>query len=77
MIIKTERATWIPALDDPAEDVTNHGWLDLNGEIWTITNLHQFDDLGGTLDTLTIEKDGETKEIYSYDELETFTFDVY
>jgi len=49
----------------------------LNEEIWTITNLHQFDDLGGTIDTLTIERDGETKEIYSYDELDTFTFDVY
>ena len=75
MIMKKENATWMPAIDESADDVTNHGWLDLNEELWTITKIHSFDDLGATLDTLTIEKDGETKEIYSFDECETFTFD--
>jgi len=72
MIIKTERATWIPQLPDTPD----LGWLDLNGEIWKITNIHSFDDFGCSLDTFTIEKDGVEKEIYSYDEGETFTFDV-
>ena len=74
MIIKTEKATWIPPLDNQ-----RNGWLDLGGEdnIWTITNIHSYADYGTTLDTFTIEKGDETKEIYSYDEGETFTFDVY
>ena len=77
MLVKTENATWIPAVDEPVENVTNYGWLDLGGEIWEITNWHSFDDFGGTHETLTILKDGAEKEIYSYDEGETFTFDTY
>ena len=80
MIMKNENATWLPAIDEPwghLDGNHNHGWLDLDGEIWTITNIHNFDDLGCTLDTLTIEKDGVEKKIYSCDEGETFTYDVY
>ena len=36
-----------------------------------------FDDLVQTIETLTIEKDEETKEIYSFDEGETFTFELH
>ena len=74
MIIKEEKATWLPHWNHQA-----HGWLDLGGSdnIWTITNLHHYDDYGVTLDTFTIEKGGKTKEIYSYDEGETFTYDVH
>mgnify|MGYP001372696951 CR=1 FL=1 len=73
MIIKQEKATWIPQLPDSPD----LGWLRLNGETWTITNIHHYDDYGVTLETFTIEKDGKIKEIYSYDEGETFTFDAY
>jgi len=52
----------------------DHGWLDIDGEILLITNIHSFDDFGQSLDTLTLE-DGQ--EVYSYDEGETFTLDTY
>ena len=73
MIIKTEKATWIPQLPNTPD----LGWISLDDETWTITKIYNFDDFGCTLDTFTIEKDGETKEIYSYDEGETFTFDAH
>jgi hypothetical protein len=74
MIATKENATWIPSTGE----FLHHGWLDLNsnGDIWIILDIHSFDDLGATLDTFTIEKDGEIKEIYSYDEGETFTLDI-
>ena len=77
--MKNENATWLPAIDEPWGDLDgnhNHGWLDLDGEIWTITNIHSYADYGATLDTFTIKKGEESKEIYSYDEGETFTFDI-
>ena len=70
--MKEENATWIPSTGE----FLHHGWLDIDGDIWIITNIHSFDDFGATLDTFTIEKDGEVKEIYSYDEGETFTLDI-
>lgn len=73
MIIENERATWIP----PTGEFNHHGWLRIGKDIWIITNIHSFDDFGATMDTFTIELDGEIKEIYSYDEGETFTFDAY
>jgi len=74
MIMKEENATWIPSTGE----FLHHGWLDLNskGDIWIITKIHHYDDYGVELETFTIEKDGEIKEIYSYDEGETFTFDI-
>lgn len=76
MIMKIENARWIPAIEGTFAS-TKHGWLDIDGEIWKITNWHSFADFGVTVETLTITKDGETKEIYSLDEAETFTFDAY
>ena len=73
MVIKTEETTWIPQLPDSPE----LGWLRLNDETWNITKIYSFDDYGVTMETFTIEKDGETREIYSYDEGETFTFDCW
>jgi hypothetical protein len=73
MIIKEERVNWLPQLPDTPD----LGWLAFDNDgIWKITNIHSFDDFGCSLDTFTIEKDGVEKEIYSYDEGETFTFDV-
>ena len=46
-------------------------------DIWIITKIHSYADYGASIDTFTIERDGEIKEIYSYDEGETFTYDVY
>ena len=82
MIVKTEKATWIPPVEDGTSKPT-HGWLHIDGKIWQITNWHSFADFGATLETLTIQRGNqvelskrETKEIYSYDEGETFTFDI-
>ena len=76
--MKKEKARWIPPLKAAQEAGTNyHGWLDLDGEIWKITKIYSFHDYGATMETFTIKKDGETKEIYSLDEGETFTFDAY
>ena len=74
MIMKQENATWIPSTGE----FLHHGWLDLNsnGDIWIITNIHHYADYGATMETFTIERDGEIKEIYSCDEGETFTFDI-
>ena len=73
MIMKKEKATWLP----PTGEFLNHGWLAFGkDDIWIITNIHSYDDFGATIDTFTIEKDGKTKEIYSLDEGETFTFDI-
>ena len=77
MIMKTENVTWIPPVGE-AWDMP-HGWLDLGGpnNIWTIISLHHYADYGMSMETFTIKRDGETKEIYSYDEGETFTFDCW
>ena len=81
MIMRKENATWIPPVDDGTSKPA-HGWLNIDGKAWQVTNIHSFDDFGVTLDTFTIErgnavdrKDRETKEIYSFDEGETFTYD--
>ena len=73
MIMKKENATWIPQLPDTPD----LGWLRLNNETWTITKLYHYDDFAASMDTFSIEKDGEAKEIYSYDDGETFTFDAH
>ena len=82
MIQKTEEATLIPPVNDGTTKPA-HGWLNIDGKIWQIINWHSFDDLGATIETLTIERGNqvdqskrETKEIYSFDEGETFTFDI-
>ena len=59
--------------------LTEHGWLDIPSEglgLWRITDWHSFDDIGNTIETLTIQSGKEQKEIYSTDEGETFTFDL-
>ena len=57
-----------------------HGWIILghgsNSTTWEIVNWHSFDDIGNTIETLTIRSGKEQKEIYSFDEGETFTFEV-
>ena len=50
----------------------DHGWLNIDGKTFLITNIHHFDDFGMSMETLTLE-DGQ--EVYSYDEGSTFTFD--
>lgn len=74
--VKTEHEIrWMPPLKAYAT-LNSHGWLIIDRKTWEITNVHHFDDFGQTIETLTIEKDGETKEIYSLDECETFTFEL-
>ena len=67
--MKTKQSiTFIPPIDH-AED----GWLNIDGDILRITNIHHFDDFGHTLETFTLE-DGQ--EVYSYDE-GAFTAELY
>tara|TARA_B100000029_G_scaffold328164_1_gene320493 strand:+ start:291 stop:497 length:207 start_codon:yes stop_codon:yes gene_type:complete len=68
MIVKKENAE----LDETGK------FIILDEVLWVITNHHHYADLGETLDSFTIVNfAGEQKKIYSYDEGETFTFDVY
>ena len=85
MIQKTEDVTWIPPVNEEGTTKPALGWLQIGGKIWQIINRHSFDDLGATIETLTIERGNhvkgwpvhrEQKEIYSFDEGETFTFDI-
>ncbi len=67
MIMKMENAK----LDDDGK------FLILDDVLWSVIKHHSFDDLGYTLDTFTIMNyAGDEKEIYSFDEGETFTFDI-
>ena len=67
MIMKNENAE----LDD------NGKFMILDGVLWSVLNHHSFNDFGTTLDTFTIMNfAGDVKDIYSYDEGETFTFDA-
>jgi len=59
-----DEITFIPPLRNEED-----GWLNINGDILRITNIHHFDDFGHTLETFTLE-DGQ--EVYSYDE-QSFT----
>ena len=37
----------------------DHGWLNVDGDILLITNIHSFDDFGVEQDTLTLENGRE------------------
>ena len=78
--MKTEKAlVWIPPLKAlQASGENQHGWIDdrSTGTIWDIINWHSFDDLGNTIETLTLQSHKTMKEIYSFDEGETFTFEI-
>ena len=60
--------------------VNQHGWIILGtgygSTTWEIINWHSYDDIGNTIETLTIQNGEKQKEIYSLDEGETFTFDL-
>lgn len=77
MTAKTENITFIPPVNDGTSKPA-HGWLKIDTKIWCIRDWHSFSDFGQTLETLTIQQTdrNETKEIYSTDEGETFTFDL-
>ena len=71
--MKKEKATWLP----PIRPDGSHGWLNINGETFNIVNIHSYDGYGSTLDTFTIqEPNGKTREVYTQDEGDTFTFDI-
>tara|TARA_Y100000310_G_scaffold137548_1_gene136476 strand:- start:1035 stop:1241 length:207 start_codon:yes stop_codon:yes gene_type:complete len=68
MIIKTENAQ----MEDDGKFIT------LDGILHSVIDYHHYDDFGASMDTYTIMNyAGDVKEIYSYDEGETFTFDAY
>ena len=87
MIIKEENITLIPVTKNSYagkalnsdKALTEHGWLDIPSEglgLWMITDWHSFDDIGNTIETLTVQRLGVTKEVYSFDEGETFTLEA-
>ena len=47
----------------------DHGWLNVDGEILLITNIHSFDDFGVEQDTLTLENG---REFVTQDNGDTF-----
>ena len=74
--VKTEHEIrWMPPLKAFAT-LNSHGWLIIDRKTWEVVNIHHYSDYGVTLETFTIEKDGETKEIYTQDEGETFIWDI-
>ena len=51
-------------------------FMTIDGVLHSIISHHSFDDFGATLDTYkVINYAGMIREIYSFDECETFTFD--
>ena len=82
MVIKTEEARWLPPLEALQRSGANqHGWIILgtgrDSTTWEIINIHHYSDYGVMLETFTIQSGKEQKDIYSYDEGETFTFDCW
>ena len=76
-----ETARWMPPLKQLQNAGLNyHGWIIIGtgsqSTTWDIINWHSFDDLGQTIETLTIQSGREQKEIYSLDEGETFTMEL-
>jgi hypothetical protein len=77
-----EAARWVPPLKElQRSGVNQHGWIIIKpvgwpSTTWEIINWHSFDDLGQTIETLTIQSGEVQKEIYSLDEGETFTFEL-
>ena len=49
-----DKITFLPPLRDD-----EHGWLNVNGEILRITNIHHFDWNGHEQETLTLENGSE------------------
>ena len=54
MMIEKTNITFIPPFRQG-----DHGWLDIDGEILLITDIHSFDDFGVEQDTLTLEDGSE------------------
>tara|TARA_Y100000310_G_scaffold70332_1_gene65963 strand:- start:685 stop:888 length:204 start_codon:yes stop_codon:yes gene_type:complete len=50
-----DKITFVP----PVNVNDEHGWLNVNGEILRITNIHTFDDFGVEHETLTLEDGSE------------------
>ena len=54
MMIEKTNITFVPPFRQD-----DHGWLDIDGEILLITDIHSFDDFGVEQDTLTLEDGSE------------------
>lgn len=60
----------------PSVELHDSEFMTIDGVLHSIISHHSFDDFGTTLDTFkVINYAGMIKEIYSFDECETFTFD--
>ena len=77
--IRKNKIRWMPPLK-ALQHSNQHGWIIIgegsNSTTWEIINWHSYDDLGGNIETLTIQSGKEQIEIYSTDEGETFTFEL-
>ena len=51
--------TFIPPVGDDGTSKPEHGWLNVDGKIHCITDIHNFDDFGVEQDTLTLDDGSE------------------
>ena len=60
----------------PSVELHDGEFMTIDGVLHSIISHHSFDDFGATLDTFkVINYAGMIREIYYFDECETFTFD--
>ena len=73
-MITKNKIRWMPPLKQLQDaGINEHGWLVIDGKTLEVTNIHHYDDYGQEVETFTLE-DGQ--EVYTFNEGETFTFDI-
>ena len=53
--MEKENITFIPPVGDDGTSKPKLGWLNVDGKIHCITDIHNFDDFGVEQDTVTLE----------------------
>ncbi len=69
-VLAKHTVTFIPPVGDDGTSKPENGWLNVDGKIHCITNIHSFDDFGVEQDTLTLD-DG--RELVTMDGFDTFS----
>ena len=54
-VLAKQAITFIPPVGDDGTSKPAHGWLNIDGKIHCITDIHTFDDFGVEQDTLTLD----------------------
>ena len=58
-VLAKHAVTFIPPVGDDGTSKPEHGWLNVDGKIHCITDIHSFDDFGVEQDTLTLDDGSE------------------